>query len=73
MLHAALWVAVEHIAHHRLLRCDDDDMLEVASKQVARAQFLGMCKDRELMYPEGSDSESNSDSYQFVGAELGGA
>ena len=75
MLRAALVVAVDHISYYRLLLSKDDDSLEATCVDAA------CLLDRELMYPEGSGeecaesesstTESYSDSYQLVGAELG--
>ena len=87
MLHAALVVAVEHIALQGFLLSEDDAKLEVACRQVNAAQFRAMCKDLQLLYPEeeGSGGEfaesesSTTESYSdlhlwdldFAGAELG--
>ena len=72
MLHAALVLAAEHMAHHRFLLADDDFNFEVASKQVAVAQFLDSDFAHSPPDPSGyMHTESDSDSYQIVGAELG--
>ena len=83
MLHPALCLAAEHMAHHRFLLADDDFNFQVASKPVGVCQFIGMCKSREWQVAvaqfldsalthsplDGSDNETVS--YQIVGAELG--
>ena len=78
-------LVAEHMAHHRFLLADDDFNFEVASKQVSVCQFIGMGQSREWLAaewlvafahsppdPSGyMHTESDSDSYQIVGAELG--
>ena len=74
MLHPALAVAVEHISHYSFLLSDDDANLEVACLEAFRATFRGICypdAGGECSEAESSTTESYSDSYQLVGAELG--